>query len=99
MSHPPPLAEGQSVRHFVTYSGIRPPVRMVEPIDEAAMDHRNTFVRAVFDAADRLVRFDKMVYGASELTHVYVWGADGRLASAEITAGEETVRLDFAAAD
>ncbi len=95
MSHPPPLRAGESLRHFVTYSGIRPPVRLVEPIDEGAMDHRNTFVRAVFDAADRLVRFDKMVYGASELTHVYVWGDDGRLASAEITAGEETTRLDF----
>ena len=96
MSQPPPLGAGETASHFVTYSGVRPPVRLVEPIDPADMGHRNTFVRAVHDAGGRLVRFDKMVYGSSELTHVYVWGDDGRLASAVITVGEETTTLAFA---
>ena len=95
MSLPPPLAAGESVRHFVTYSGIRPPVRLVEPIEADEMGHRNTFIRAVYDAAGRLVRFDKMVYGSSELTHVYEWSESGALAAATIAVGGEETRLVF----
>ena len=81
-----------TVRHFVTYSGIRPPARMVEPLGPADLANRNTFVRARYDAEDRLVGFEKMVYGAVELAHDYEWHPNGRLKSARIAmGGEETV--------
>lgn len=82
-------------RYFVTYSGIRPPARLVEPLDEAALANRNTFIRAHYDDADRLVGFEKMVYGAVELAHAYTWHADGRLASAKISMGGEESTLTF----
>ena len=84
-----------TIRHFVTYSGIRPPARMVEPLDTAALANRNTFVRARYDAEDRLIGFDKMVYGAVELAHDYEWHANGRLKSARIAMGGEESRLAF----
>ncbi|MCE1237124.1 MAG: DUF6156 family protein [Hyphomicrobiales bacterium] len=95
MSQPPAPAPGETVAHFVTYSGVRPPVRLVEPIEAADMGHRNTFIRAVHDAEGRLVRFDKMVYGTSELTHVHRWSDEGRLVEATITVDEETTTLRF----
>lgn len=95
MSTPPAPRPGETVRHFVTYSGIRPPARLVEPLEEGGLGHRNTFVRAVYDAEDRLIRFDKMVYGASELTHEYAWHPDGRLASARIEVDGEATVLAF----
>lgn len=84
-----------TVRHFVTYSGIRPPARLVEPLEPAALEHRNTFVRAVYDADDRLIRFDKMVYGAVELTHEYTYHPTGRISWARVTVGGETATMTF----
>lgn len=79
-------------RYFVTYSGIRPPARLVEPLTRADLLNRNTFIRAHYDAEGRLVAFEKMVYGAIELVHVYTWHADGRLKTASIAMdGEETL--------
>lgn len=85
----------RTVRHFVTWSGVRPPARLVEPLEPAALAHRNTFIRAFYDADDRLVRFDKMVYGAIETSHEYVWSDAGRLIEARITVGGETATMAF----
>ena len=84
-----------TTRYFVTYSGIRPPARLVEPLTDADLQNRNTFIRAHYDAAERLVGFEKMVYGAVELAHAYSWHANGRLASARISMGGEESTLAF----
>lgn len=84
-----------TVRHFVTWSGIRPPARMVEPLETADLANRNTFVRARYDAADRLIGFEKMVYGDVELAHTYEWYPNGRLKSAHIAMGGEETTLRF----
>ena len=83
------------IRHFVTYSGIRPPARLVEPLTEADLLNRNTFIRARYDAADRLIGFEKMVYGAVELAHAYSWHENGRLKTATISMGGEESILTF----
>jgi len=84
------MSDAVVIRHFVTWSGIRPPARMIEPLGPADLAHRNTFVRAHYDVEDRLIGFEKMVYGAVELAHAYTWHDNGRLASARIAmAGEE----------
>ena len=89
------MSEVVVIRHFVTYSGIRPPARMIEPLEPADLANRNTFVRARYDGDDRLLGFEKMVYGAVELAHAYEWHANGRLAAARITMGGEETTLRF----
>ena len=89
------MSEAVVIRHFVTYSGIRPPARMIEPLEPADLTNRNTFVCARYDDRDRLIGFEKMVYGAVELAHAYEWHANGRLAAAHITMGGEATRLRF----
>lgn len=89
------LAKPAAVRHFVTYSGIRPPARLVEPLTEADLLNRNTFIRARYDAEGRLLGFEKMVYGAVELAHAYTWHASGRLKTARIAMDGEESLLAF----
>ena len=82
--------------YFTTYSGVRLPFRLVEPIAPDQIDNRNTFIRAWFDAAGRLAGFDKLVYGEVELAHRYSYHATGRLALAEIRmVDEDAVALAF----
>jgi len=80
-----------SCRHFLTYSGIALPLKLVEPLD--SVDHRNTYYRGYFDAAERLTGCQKVVYNEVETQHRYDYHPDGSLKSAEITDadGEVTV--------
>jgi hypothetical protein len=78
-------------KYFLSYSGVKLPLSMVTPIDVEALCNRNTYFRASYDSNGRMVRCEKIVYGEVELQHDYVYGPDGRLASARIDmAGEET---------
>jgi len=89
-------AEGDAeVRFYVTYTGVRMPFRLVELIPAEQLTHRNTFIRAYFDAAGVLTGFDKMVYGEIELAHRYAYHGTGALCRAEVTMDEETVVLAF----
>jgi hypothetical protein len=49
------MSDAVTIRHFVTYSGIRPPARMIEPLGPADLANRNTFVRARYDVEDRQI--------------------------------------------
>lgn len=86
----------QDCRFFASYTGVKPPVKMVNPLSEADMSHRNTFIRAYYDPAGTLTGFDKVVYGEVELTHRYTFHASGTLRSAEIAMlDEDAVILRF----
>jgi hypothetical protein len=85
-------------RYYVTYSGVKPPVRLVDPIGEAELNNRNTFVVGYFDAKGRLVSFEKLVYGQTELSHHYTYRADGTLERATIRVDEEETTLVFSPA-
>lgn len=77
----PEAVEGAAeCRFFVTYTGVKMPFKLVEAIPEEQLTHRNTFIRAYFDAAGQLVGFDKMVYGEIELAHRYDYHPDGEFA-------------------
>jgi len=83
-------------RHFVTYSGVKLPFRLVDPIAAEALSNRNTFIRAYFDGQDLLIGFDKMVYGEIELSHRYAYHGNGALKRAEIIMLEDDpIVLDF----
>jgi hypothetical protein len=87
---------GSECRFFVTYSGARLPLRLVEPIAPEALSNRNTFIRGYFDAAGALTGFDKVVYGEVELAHRYEYHANGVLSRADIVMmDEDPVTLTF----
>jgi hypothetical protein len=92
------MGEPTTCRHFVTYTGVRLPFKLVNPLADSEIQNRNTYFRGYYDAQDRLTGFDKIVYGEVELAHRYEYHADGALKQAEITDldGEVTV-LAFAA--
>jgi hypothetical protein len=80
-------------RYFVTYSGVKLPLKLCQPLEEAALSNRNTFFRAWYDALDRITGFQKMVYGEVELEHRYKYDENNALMMAEIidVEGEVTV--------
>lgn len=82
-------------RYFVTYSGVKLPLKLVDPLRPDELTHRNTFIRARFDAADRLVECEKMVYGEVQLSHRYLYDAEDALKRAEIVMDDETTVMEF----
>ena len=43
-------------RYFVSYSGVKLPLRLVDPLEEAELENRNTYIRAEFDERERVFR-------------------------------------------
>ena len=87
---------GQDCRFFVSYTGVKLPLRLVTAIAPEQLSNRNTFIRGYFDAAGALTGFEKVVYGEIELTHRYSYHANGMLSRAEIVVLEEDpVTLNF----
>ncbi len=76
-------------RYFLSYSGVKLPLNLVSPIDESQLENRNTYFRAVFDDAGKLLSCEKIVYGEVELSHTYEYGADGVLSRAIIAMGDD----------
>ena len=82
-------------RYFVSYSGIKLPLKLVNPLEEADLRNRNTFFRGYFDQQERLVACEKMVYGEIELLHRYVYYDSGVLKQAEITNADQEVTVMY----
>lgn len=83
-------------RYFLTYSGIKLPLRLMSPLEQGEIENRNTYFGANFDAQDRLVLVHKVVYGTVELEHKYTYYPNGALGRAEIldaNDSEESVRF------
>lgn len=80
-------------RYFVSYSGVKLPLKLVNELHESDRQNRNTYFLGYFDRDDRLLRCEKRVYGEVELLHCYRYHANGALQQAEITDadGEITV--------
>ena len=57
-------ANANGPRYFLSYSGVSLPLRLVSPLAASELQNRNTYFRAVYDDADRLVA--KLVYGEVE---------------------------------
>lgn len=80
-------------RYFLTYSGVKLPLKLCQPLEEAAIENRNTFFQAWFDAHERVTAFQKIVYGEVDLEHRYRYHANGQLAMAEIVDAEGEARV------
>ncbi|MGP8193194.1 MAG: DUF6156 family protein [Methylovirgula sp.] len=85
----------ERVRYFVSYTGVKLPVKLVNPLELADLSNRNTFIIATFDVQERLLGFEKMVYGEIEISHKYEYDGDGVLRRAEIYMDEETTEMRF----
>lgn len=84
-------------RYFVTYSGVKLPLKLVNEISEESLQNRNTYYCGHFDADDKIVRCQKIVYGEVESEHLYSYHDNGALKIAEITEDDETRELRFPA--
>lgn len=82
-----------SARYFVSYSGVKLPLKLVNELHDSERDNRNTFFVGIYDTRERLIRCEKRVYGDIELQHTYQYHDNGQLQLAEITDadGEITV--------
>lgn len=85
------MAERQ--RCFLSYRGRDLPLQLVEELPADALNHRNTWFRATYDAQDRMVCCEKLVYGEVEMRHDYTWADDGTLVQTVVALGDEEPRV------
>ena len=83
------------VRHFVSYSGIKLPLNLVNEITQEQLHNRNTFFRGSYDTDGKMLLCQKIVYGEVDLQHEYTYDQQGRLIQARITEGDEERELYF----
>lgn len=80
-------------RYYVTYSGVKLPLKFVNPLQEADIANRNTYFRTYFDAQERMVLCQKIVYGEVELEHRYTYHDNGQLMQADIRETDDEPRM------
>lgn len=85
--------ENLTCRNYVSYSGVKLPLKLVSPIEGETLDGRITFFRGYYDDEDKLLKLEKVVYGEIEFEHRYEYYPDGRIKSAELIEPDETPRL------
>jgi hypothetical protein len=82
-------------RYFVSYSGIKLPLKLVNEITEDSLNNRNTYYRSRFDDQGRMILCQKVVYGEVESEHQYRYDDDGVLKYAQITEDDEVREIHF----
>ncbi|KAF2991936.1 DUF6156 family protein [Methylocystis sp. MJC1] len=88
------MSEVKEYRYFLTYSGVRMPLKLVEPLAESELGNRNTYFRVSYDASGRIATCEKLVYGEVELSHQYAYRDDGSLMHARVELGDEVTEVD-----
>jgi hypothetical protein len=82
-------------RYFVSYSGIKLPLKLVNEITETSLNNRNTYYRGYFDDQDRMLLCEKVVYGEVESGHQYQYYDNGVLKHALITEDDDVREIHF----
>jgi Family of unknown function (DUF6156) len=80
-------------RHFPTYTGIKLPLKLLTPLEDADIANRNTYFRAYYDDQNRMVVCQKMVYGEIELEHRYEYYPSGALRRVEIIETDDEPKI------
>jgi len=83
----------EECRYFLTYTGIKLPLKLLTPLEKANIANRNTYFRAYYDDQDRMVVCQKVVYGEIELEHRYAYYPSGTLKRAEIIEAEDDPKV------
>jgi hypothetical protein len=89
------MSDQTTCKYFLSYSGVKLPLKLVGPMEESEVGNRNTYYRGYYDAQDRLIRCEKLVYDEVEMEHRYSYYDNGMLCRAEITVLDETDVIDF----
>lgn len=82
-------------RYFVSYSGIKLPLKLVNEISEAGLINRNTYYRGHFDSEGKMLQCQKIVYGEVESEHQYHYYSSGVLQKAQIMEDDEVREIHF----
>lgn len=82
-------------RYFVSYSGIKLPLKLVNEISADGLHNRNTYYRGYFDAEDKMLYCQKVVYGEVESEHSYQYYPNGVLQHAQISEDDEVRDVYF----
>lgn len=77
------MSEELRTQCFVSYTGMNLPLNLVNPLETT--ENRMTYYRAHYDATERMVLCEKVVYDEVELSHRYQYSPEGVLQTAEIT--------------
>jgi Family of unknown function (DUF6156) len=91
MNNPQPTL----VRYFVSYSGVKLPLKLVNEISSEGLHNRNTYYRGYFNEQDKMLYCQKIVYGEIESEHVYTYYENGVLQQAKISEDDEVRHLYF----
>lgn len=70
--------------YFLSYSGTQLPLNLVNPLNTAEVENRNTFYGACLNDNGLVVLIHKVVYGEVELEHIYHYDDEGKLKQADI---------------
>jgi hypothetical protein len=71
-------------RYFLTYTGVKLPLTLLNELQPDQLGNRITFFRGKYDGQGRLVGLQKIVYGEVEMEHRYHYDETGLLRRAEI---------------
>lgn len=82
-------------RPYLSYSGVKLPLKLVEPLSKDQLQNRNTYFLGYYDKDNRLMGIRKMVYAEIEFEHRYCYDSEGRLSHVTITNNEgDMLELD-----
>lgn len=82
-------------RYFISYSGIKLPLKLVNEISLENIQNRNTFYRCLYDDKGNLSLCQKIVYGEVSLEHKYIYDNKNTLIYAKISEADESRELFF----
>lgn len=80
-------------RHYVSYSGVALPLKLITPLDADSVERRITYFRGYYNSQEQLVAVEKVVYGEIEFEHRYDYYPDGRIKLAELREPDEAPRV------
>lgn len=80
-------------RHYVSYTGVGLPLKLITPLDAETLDGRITYFCGYYDQNEMLVAVEKVVYGEIEFEHHYTYYDDGRIKTAELREPDEEPRV------
>jgi hypothetical protein len=78
-------------RYYLTYSGVKLPLSLMEELPAEKLGHRITYFCGYYDEAGRMTALRKMVYGEIEMEHRYHYDENGVLRRAEVIDMDEEV--------
>lgn len=87
--------EPREARYFVSYSGVKLPLKMVNELTDGETKNRNSYFRVEYDDQGRITLCQKLVYGEVELEHRYRYEDSGALKAARIMMAGEVRELAF----